>query len=77
MDKLQELTQKLYDQGLAKGKEEGEAILAKAREEAQDIIRKAQEEANAIVEKARLPHPGGRRRETGRHPVAAGHPQRY
>ena len=52
MDKIQELTQKLYDQGLAKGKEEGEAILAKAREEAQDIIRKAQEEARALVAQA-------------------------
>lgn len=53
MDKIQELTQKLYDQGLAKGKEEGEAIVAKAREEAQTLVRKAQEEAAAILEQAR------------------------
>lgn len=53
MDKIQELTQKLYEQGLAKGKEEGEAILAKAREEAQALLKKAQEEAGAIVEQAR------------------------
>lgn len=53
MDKIQELTQKLYDQGLAKGKEEGEALLAKAREEAQAILKKAEEEAQAILEKAR------------------------
>ena len=31
MDKLQELTQKLYNEGLSKGKEEGEAILAQAK----------------------------------------------
>ena len=53
MDKLQELTQKLYNEGLSKGKEEGEAILAKAKADAQEIVKKAQEEAAAIVEKAR------------------------
>lgn len=53
MDKLQELTQQLYKEGLSKGKEEGEAIVAKAREEAQAIVKKAQEEAASILEKAR------------------------
>ncbi len=52
MDKLQELTQKLYNEGLSKGKEEGEAILAKAKADAEEIVKKAQEEAAAIVEKA-------------------------
>lgn len=52
MDKLQELTQKLYQEGLQKGKEEGEAILAKARAEAEQIVKKAQEEAAAIKAKA-------------------------
>ena len=52
MDKLQELTQKLYNEGLSKGKEEGEAILAQAKAQAEDIVKKAQEEAAAIVEKA-------------------------
>ena len=52
MDKLQELTQKLYNEGLSKGKEEGEAILAKAQAQAQEIVAKAQEEAKAIIEKA-------------------------
>ena len=52
MDKLQELTQKLYNEGLSKGKEEGEAILAKAQAQAQVIVAKAQEEAKAIIEKA-------------------------
>ena len=47
MDKLQELTQKLYNEGLSKGKEEGEAILAKAQAEAAAIVKKAQEEAQS------------------------------
>jgi len=53
MDKLQQLTQKLYEEGLSKGKEEGEALLAKAKAEAEAIVKKAQEEAEAIVSKAR------------------------
>jgi Archaeal/vacuolar-type H+-ATPase subunit E len=53
MDKLQELTQKLYDEGLAKGKQEGEALLQKAAVEADSIVKKAQEEAEAILAKAR------------------------
>lgn len=52
MDKLQELTEKLYQEGLQKGKEEGEAILAKARAEAEEIVKKAKEEAAAIAAKA-------------------------
>ena len=49
MDKLQELTQKLYNEGLSKGKEEGEALLAQAKKEAQEqaaaILAKAQKDA--------------------------------
>ena len=52
MDKLQELTQKLYEEGLSKGKAEGEAILEKAKAEAAEIIKKAREEAEAIKAKA-------------------------
>ena len=53
MDKLQELTQKLYEEGLAKGKQDGEALLQKAAAEADGIVKKAQEEAEAILAKAR------------------------
>ena len=55
MDKLQELTQKLYEEGLAKGKQdgEGEALLQKAQSEAEGIVKQAQEEAEAILAKAR------------------------
>ena len=52
MDKLQELTQKLYNEGLSKGKEEGQAVLAKAQAEAAAIVKKAQEEAQAILTQA-------------------------
>ena len=52
MDKLQELTQKLYEEGLSKGKLEGEALLAKAQMEADELVKKAKEEAAAIIEKA-------------------------
>ena len=48
-NKLQELTDKLYNEGLAKGKQEGEEILAKAKVQADEIIAKAKAEAEAIV----------------------------
>lgn len=51
-NKLQELTDKLYNEGLSKGKEEGEALLAKARKEAADIVAAAQSEAKGIIAKA-------------------------
>ena len=53
MDKLQELTRRLYEEGLSKGKEEGQAMLEKAAAEADSIVKKAKEEAEAILEKAR------------------------
>ena len=52
-NKLQELTDKLYNEGLSKGRQEGEEILAKAKAEAEAIIAKADAEAAAIVNAAR------------------------
>ena len=52
-NKLQELTDRLYNEGLSKGKQEGEELLAKAKVQADDIIAKAQAEAAQIVEAAR------------------------
>ena len=40
-NKLQELTDKLYNEGLSKGKQEGEDILAKAKVQADEIVTKA------------------------------------
>ena len=51
-NKLQELTDKLYKEGLSKGKEEGEAILAKANEKAAEIIEEAKKQAESILRKA-------------------------
>ena len=48
-NKLQELTDKLYKEGLSKGKQEGEAYLAKAKVQAEEIVAKAQAEAAAII----------------------------
>ena len=37
-DKLQELTDRLYNEGLSKGKQDGEALLKKAHGEADRIV---------------------------------------
>lgn len=52
-NKLQELTDKLYKEGLSKGKEEGEALLAQARQEADGILDAARKEAETILKNAR------------------------
>ncbi|MBR1574624.1 MAG: hypothetical protein IJ652_07245 [Bacteroidales bacterium] len=52
MDKLQELTDKLYQEGLSKGKEAGEALLARAKEEADAIVAQARKQAEGIVAEA-------------------------
>lgn len=48
-DKLQELTDRLYNEGLSKGRQEADALLAKAKAEAKEIVDKANAEAKAIV----------------------------
>ena len=48
-NKLQELTDRLYNEGLSKGKQEGEELLAKAKVQADEIVAKAKAEAAAIV----------------------------
>lgn len=51
-NKLQELTNKLYQEGLTRGKEEADAIIAKAKEEALAIVKEAKNEATRIVDQA-------------------------
>ena len=51
-DKLQELTDRLYNEGLSKGRQEGEELLQKAHAEAEDIIAQAKAEAESIIAKA-------------------------
>ncbi|MDE6494275.1 MAG: hypothetical protein K2O66_04345 [Bacteroidales bacterium] len=52
-NKIQALTDKLYQDGLSKGKEEGERLLAKAKEDAARMREEAEKQASDIVEKAR------------------------
>ncbi len=51
-NKLQELTDKLYNEGLSKGKAEGEAVLAKAHADADAIVAEATKKAEAIIAEA-------------------------
>ena len=48
-NKLQELTDRLYNEGLSKGKQEGEELLAKAKVQAEEMVAKAEAEAAQIV----------------------------
>lgn len=52
-NKLQELTDKLYNEGLSKGKQEAEQMKANAKNEAADIVAKAKEEAEQILNRAK------------------------
>ncbi|HIZ87563.1 MAG TPA: hypothetical protein IAC03_05320 [Candidatus Coprenecus pullistercoris] len=52
-NKLQELTDKLYNEGLSKGKKEAEDLKAAAAKESDRIISEARKEAENIIENAR------------------------
>lgn len=52
-NKIQELTDKLYHEGVEKGKAEAERLVTSAQEEAAAIVAKAQEEAESILARAR------------------------
>ena len=52
MDKLQELTDRLYNEGLAKGKEEGARILEEAQKKAEEIIAEARKQGDDIISKS-------------------------
>lgn len=51
-NKLQELTDKLYQEGLSKGKQEAQDMKALAKKEADKIVSEAKEEAKKIVAQA-------------------------
>ena len=53
-NKLQELTQKLYNDGLEKGRSEAERLVAEAKEQAAKILADARAEAEAINKAAEL-----------------------
>ncbi len=51
-NKLQELTQRLYDEGLQKGRNEADSVVAAAKRDAEKIIAEAKAEAEKIVTEA-------------------------
>ena len=52
-NKIQELTDKIYREGVEKGNEEAQKLILKAQEEAKKIVENAQKEADSIVATAR------------------------
>ena len=48
-NKIQELTDKIYREGVEKGNEEAQRLVSNAREEAAKILEEARKEAEAIV----------------------------
>ena len=51
-NKLEQLTRKLYDEGLEKGRAEAERLVSQARDEAARIVAEAQAKADTIVKQA-------------------------
>ncbi len=51
-EKLQKLTQKLYEEGLSKGRSEADDLVAKAKAEAAAIVNEAKVKAEALVAEA-------------------------
>ncbi len=51
-NKIQELTDKLYQEGVEKGNEEAQRLIKDAQEEARKIIENAKKEADSVVLKA-------------------------
>lgn len=47
-NKLQELTDRLYNEGLSKGKQEADRLIEQARQEAGSIVEKARQEADEM-----------------------------
>lgn len=52
-DKLQELTKRIYDEGLEKGKKEAEQIVSQARKDAGEILKHASKESEKILGEAK------------------------
>lgn len=52
-NKIQELTEKIYNEGVEKGRAEAERLVAEAQEKAAAIVREAEENAAEIVAKAK------------------------
>lgn len=53
MDKIQELTSKLYSEGVEKGKEEASKIIAEAKAQKKQILEEAEAQSRQILDAAR------------------------
>lgn len=51
-NKIQELTEKIFNEGVEKGKNEAARLIEEAQKKAEAIVKEAQEDAAAIVQKA-------------------------
>ncbi|MDR0976657.1 MAG: hypothetical protein LBL78_02740 [Prevotellaceae bacterium] len=52
-NKIQELTDKIYREGVEKGNDEAQKVIANARQEAKNIVDEAQKTADSIIANAR------------------------
>ncbi len=52
-NKLQQLTQKLYEEGLSKGRSDADKLVGEAQERAKKIVTEARQQADAIVSDAK------------------------
>jgi V/A-type H+-transporting ATPase subunit E len=52
-NKLQELTEKIYQEGISRGNAEAEEIVSNARKEAENIISEAKKDADKLVKEAK------------------------
>lgn len=69
--RLEVLTQRLYEQGLERGRSDGASIVDRARAEAAEILSAAREEARSILEKARADAEDARKRSAAEISVAS------
>lgn len=52
-NKIQEITEKIYQEGISKGNAEAETIISDARKEADNIISEAKKEADSLLKEAK------------------------
>lgn len=68
--RLEVLTQRLYEQGVERGRSDASDLVARARAEASEIVSKAREEAKSIVEAARKESDEARKRSSAEITIA-------
>ena len=66
MEKIQELTEKIYREGVEKGQAEAERIIEEGRQKAADIVNEAKKQAEAMREKESKVNPYKEAKKTGK-----------